>query len=149
MKGLYPTTMWRFLKLFQIYFWNSTSRCNAFSSKLGKWVKCQKPKSVDAGMLDCAEGGSCLSMLPPSNKRGAQQTSWNNMTIKTIMNPATEDGRNRQAFNHPPQGNETLAVWQRGSVDTGYLSRKRLWLVLLLSVRVTGGYEEDDHHRRG
>ena len=54
-------------------------------------------------------------MLPPSSKREAQQTSWN-MMIKTIMILATEDGRNRSAFNPPPQGNETLAEWQHGSV---------------------------------
>ena len=71
------------------------------------------------------------------------------MLIKTIMNSAAEDVRNWQAISHPPQGNEALAVWQHDSVETSYLSGKRLWLLPLLSVRVTGGYEEDDHHRRG
>ena len=36
--------------------------------------------------------------------------------IKAIIILATEDGRNRSAFNPPPQGNETLAEWQHGSV---------------------------------
>ena len=58
--------------------------------------------------------------------------------IKTIMILATADGRNRQAFN-PPQGNETLAVWQHGGAETGYLWRKRLWLALSPFLRVTGG----------
>ena len=68
------------------------------------------------------------------------------MTIKIIMNPATEDGRNRQAFNHPPQGNETLAAWQRGHrlfVEEMFGARASP------SVRVTRGREEDDHHKRG
>ena len=68
------------------------------------------------------------------------------MMMKTIMNSATEDVRNRQAFNHPPQGNEALAVWQRGHrlfVEEMFGARASP------SVRVTRGREEDDHHKRG
>ena len=102
--------------------------------------------SVDAGMWDCAEGGSCLSMLPPSSKREAQQTSWN-MMIKTIMILATEDGRNRSAFNLPPQGNETLAVWQHGSVGHRLFVEETIVARAFSFLFVWPG--DEDHHKKG
>ena len=61
--------------------------------------------------------------------------------IKTIMILATEDGRNRSAFNPPPQGNETLAAWQHGSVGHRLFGEESIdcGSRFLLSLRVTGG----------
>ena len=97
-------------------------------------------------MWDCAEGGSCLSMLPPSSKREAQQTSWN-MMIKTIIILATEDGRNRSAFNPPPQGNETLALWQHGSVGHRLFVEETIVARAFSFLFVWPG--DEDHHKKG
>ena len=85
-------------------------------------IMCIMCAAVRRPPLNRAEGGNCLSVLPPSNKEG-KPNNLNHLGDHHHPNPVTEKRMWAGGINCPLQGNEALAC---SSVDTGYLSRRKL-----------------------